>query len=237
MTNRAFVDRAFRERGPKMIFGFSRPFYHNLAGVLYGHRFDKGRYGGMIRHTEAAMLYQWARRLPPHSTIVEIGCYAGLSTSYLASGCLENGSKVYAIDPFDSKMAQQTELSDRCVPLEDKPSRLFVAERLKTCGLSERVELIEGFAEQVVKTWSRRIDFLWIDGNHDRAYQDYLDWAPFLNPRARVAIHDAHPRYGLPQVAEAARRIFSAEEWGQLEHVKGIMTGVRKGESGGALKR
>ena len=61
MTNSAFVDRAFRERGPKLIFGFSRPFYHNLAGVLYGHRFDKGRYGGMLRHTEAAMLL-------PHTT-------------------------------------------------------------------------------------------------------------------------------------------------------------------------
>jgi predicted O-methyltransferase YrrM len=230
MTNSAFVDRAFRERGPKLIFGFSRPLYHNLAGVLYGRRFIKGRHGGMIRHTEAAMLYQWARQLRPHSTIVEIGCYAGLSTSYLACGCLENGSMVYAIDPFDSNLPQQTALCDLSVSLEDKPSRQFVAERLKSCGLADHVELIEGFAEEVVRTWTRRIDFLWIDGNHNRAYEDYLEWSPFLKARARVAIHAAHPRYGLPQVAEAARRIFSSEEWGQLEHVKGIMTGVRKAD-------
>ena len=228
MTNAAFVDRAFRDRGPKIISGFSRPFYHNLAGLLHGHRFSKGKYGGMIRHTEAAMLYRWARALAPGSTIVEIGCYAGLSTSYLALGCLENGSKVYGIDPFDTKLDQQTELCDHCVPLENKPSRQFVADRLRASGLADRVELIEGFAEEVVKSWKRPVHFLWIDGNHDRAYQDYMDWSPFLAPRARVAIHDAHPRYGVARVAEDARRIFSAEEWTDLEHVKGIMTGVRK---------
>lgn len=228
MTNAAFVDRAFRDRGPKILSGFSRPFYHNLAGLLHGRRFSKGRYGGMIRHTEAAMLYHWARKLPPRSTVVEIGCYGGLSTSYLALGCKENDSKIFAIDPFDSMMDQQSVRNDHCVPLEDKPSRQFVTQRLQTSGLADRVQLIEGFAEELVKTWSGPIHFLWIDGNHDRAYQDYVDWSPFLAPRARVAIHDAHPRYGLPKVAEDARKILSTEEWGDLEHVKGIMTGVRR---------
>jgi len=79
-----------------------------------------------------------------------------------------------------------------------------------------------------VKTWNRPIDFLWIDGNHDQAWQDYADWSPFLKPGARVAVHDAHPRYGISKVAEDARRIFSSADWVELEHVKSILTGVRR---------
>jgi predicted O-methyltransferase YrrM len=222
------MTRALQSRNPKVIFGFSRPVYHNLAGMIYGHKFDKAVYGSMIRHTEAAMLYLWARQLPPNSTIVEIGCYGGLSTSYLATACMLNQSHVHAIDPFDSRMDQQTELCDQAVSLDNKPSREMVAGRLKASGLGEYVDLIEGFSQEVVKSWTRPIHFLWIDGNHDQALEDYQDWSPFLAPRARVGIHDAHPRYGIPKVAEAARKIFSTDEWEQLEHVKGIISGVRK---------
>src|SRR5688572_15158793 len=100
MNNAEFLDRALSDRSPKMIYGFSRPLYHNLAGLVHGHKFDKSRSGGMIRHTEGAMLYLWASQLAPGSNILEIGCYGGLSTSYLATGCKKSHSKVYSVDPF-----------------------------------------------------------------------------------------------------------------------------------------
>jgi len=229
MNNAAFIERAFTQRGPKVWAGFSHPVSHNLAGLLCGHQFSKWRYGGMLRHSEAGMLYRWAQRLPANSTVVEIGCYGGLSTCYLAKGCLKNGSRVVSIDPFDSDLAKQAQLTDHAVSLKQKPSRSLVYERLKAHGLHRRVELIEGYSQEVVKDWGRLIDFLWIDGNHEQAYQDYLDWSPFLSSRARVAIHDAHPVYGLNNVAEAARAIFhNDDEWTQLEHVKSILTAVRK---------
>jgi predicted O-methyltransferase YrrM len=228
VNNAGFLEKAFRDLSPKMVFGFSRPIYHNFAGVFFGHRFNKSENGGMIRHTEGAMLYLWASRLAPGSTVLEIGCYGGLSTSYLAAGCQKSRSKVFSIDPFDSEMDKQARLSDQAVSLENKPSREEVAARLRARGLDASVELNQGFAEEFVRHWSRPIHFLWIDGNHNRARQDYLDWSPFLAPRARVAFHDAHPRYGLPHVAEAVREIFSTDEWRDLEHVKGILTAVRK---------
>ena len=64
MSNADFFQRAYSENGPKVISGFSRPVYHNLMGVLYGHQFDKMGFGGMIRHTEAGMLYEWASEVP-----------------------------------------------------------------------------------------------------------------------------------------------------------------------------
>jgi predicted O-methyltransferase YrrM len=195
---------------------------------LHGHRFAKYANGNMMRHTEAGMLYAWARELPPKSTIVEIGCYGGLSTSYLAEGCKANGSRIVSVDPFDSDLDKQGVLCDHCVSLENKPSRALVQQRMEERGFGSMVQLIQGFSQEVVKTWSGSINFLWIDGNHDQAFEDYRDWAPFLAPKARVAFHDAHPRYGLPQVADAVRKVFSSSDWERLEHVKGIVTAVRK---------
>ena len=70
MSNVDFFQRAYTENGPKVISGFSRPVYHNLMGLLYGHQFDKMGFGGMIRHTEAGMLYEWASEVPDGGTIV-----------------------------------------------------------------------------------------------------------------------------------------------------------------------
>jgi predicted O-methyltransferase YrrM len=228
LPNTEFFARAFSERGPKFWFGFSRPLYHNLQGLLHGHKFSKKQYGGMIRHTEAAMLARWAGEIPPGGTMVEIGCYGGLSTSYLLLGSASRQGKVYSIDPFDSDLGKQAQRTDHAVSLENKPSLAEVRRRLDDLGAGNRVALIQGYSQEVVKDWNRTIDFLWIDGNHDQAWQDYLDWSPFLNAGARVGLHDAHPRYGIPKVAEDARRIFSTREWTRLEHVKSIVTGIRK---------
>ncbi len=228
MTNTEFIQRAFEAKGPKILAGFSRPLFHNLAGFLYGHRFDKAGYGGMIRHSEAGMVYVWAGQVPTDGVIVEIGCYGGLSTSYLALGSERKRARIYSIDPFDSDIDKQSRLTDHAVSLEDKPSRQEVLEKLRDNGLANRVELIEGYSQEVAKSWRRRIDFLWIDGNHDQAYQDFMDWSPYLNPKARVGFHDAHPRYGYPQVAQDVMKAFSSDRWTRLEHVKSIITAVSR---------
>ncbi len=89
------------------------------------------------------------------------------------------------------------------------------------------MELIEGYSQEVAGEWTRPIDFLWIDGNHEQAWRDFADFKPFLTRNARVAVHDAHPRYGYAQVARDARRIFAVDaEWRDLEHVKSIISGV-----------
>jgi predicted O-methyltransferase YrrM len=229
MSNAEFLEKAFTD-GPKLVSGFSRPFFHNLAGIVHGHKFDNKHYGGMLRHTEAGMLYLWARALPQGSTIVEIGCYGGLSTSYLAAGIRgKRGSMIYAMDPFDSDLRQQAELSDHRVALQDKPAIGRVRQRISDSGYGDCVILIEGYSQNIAREWERPIDFLWIDGNHEQALQDYLDFKPFLSVGARVAVHDAHPRYGYDSVVRDVRKIFADDsEWRDLEHVKSIITGVRR---------
>lgn len=233
MNNAAFLEKAFSEKGPKVISGFSRPLFHNVMGLMHGYKFDKKQYGGMIRHTEAGMLYKWASDLPAGSTVVEIGCYGGLSTSYLASAIKgKEGSRVYAMDPFNSDLGKQEELTDNCVPLEQKPTRELVLKRMAENGFADQVELIEGFSQDVARSWDRPIDFLWIDGNHEQAHQDFVDFEPWLRKGARVAVHDAHPRYGYEAVVADVKKIFADDAaWRDMEHVKSIISGIYVGGS------
>lgn len=227
MTVDSFLEKAWSESGPKVISGFSRPLYHNIAGLMYGRRYDKKAYGGMIRHTEAGMLTQWASQVPERGVVVEIGCYGGLSTSYLLNGLQKRSGKIYAIDPFNSDLDKQAELTDNCVPLEQKPTKELVASRLENNGFGGMFELIEGYSQEAARQWdpSIKIDFLWIDGNHEQAYQDFKDFEPHLAPGARVAVHDAHPRYGYAAVVDDVRKIFNSRKWIGLEHVKSIISG------------
>ena len=229
MSNEAFFSRAYAEGGIKVLAGFSRPLYHNVMGLLHGHQFDKAALGGMIRHSEAGMLFKWAQQVPQDGTIVEIGCYGGLSTSYLVKGSEGRNVSIFSIDPFNSDLDKQSDLTDDCVPLEGKPTRDLVAERMRGLGAGDRVTLIEGYSQEVVQGWDRPIDFLWIDGNHDQAYRDFTDWSPFLKPGGRVGFHDAHPRYGYPQVAEDVKKALAdGSVWTNLEHVKSIIAGVKR---------
>lgn len=230
-STNTFLEKAWSNKGPKLISGFSRPLYHNLMGVLRGHKYDKRAYGGMIRHTEAAMLSHWAAQVPDGGVAVEIGCYGGLSTSYLLRGLMRKNGRIYAIDPFNSDLDKQQQLTDNLVPLENKPTKAQVAERLCRSGFAGRFELIEGYSQEAAANWdpSVKIDFLWIDGNHEQAYRDFKDFEAHLNPGARVAVHDAHPRYGYPAVVEDVKKIFAEGAWADLEHVKSIITGRKVG--------
>lgn len=231
MTTSEFLQRAWSDRGPKLISGFSRPVYHNIMGLLNGYKYDKNAYGGMIRHTEAGMLTRWASRVPSGGVIVEIGCYGGLSTSYLLRGLQRKGGHLYAIDPFNSDLQKQAELTDDCVPLDEKPTLETVKNRLIANGFAGMFDLVEGYSQEAAERWDPavKIDFLWIDGNHEQAYRDFKDFEPYLSPGARVAVHDAHPRYGYASVVRDVERIFSEGEWSDLEHVKSIITGCRAG--------
>ena len=227
MPHTAFFDRIYHPHGLKIVNGFSRPLFHNIAGVMHGYKFDKRDYGGMIRHSEAGMLYLWSKAMKPGTTIVEIGCYGGLSTSYLASGIKDKGCKLFSIDPFNSDLDKQADHTDNEVTLEDKPTTEIVYERLRNKGLDKGVTLIEGYSQEVAKDWDEPIDFLWIDGNHDQAYQDFKDFEPFLNPGARVGFHDAHPRYGLKRVVDDVVKAINNDGWKDLEYVKSIITAVK----------
>jgi len=121
-------------------------------------------------------------------TIVEIGCAFGGSTTVFLLNKAE-GVQVYSIDPFvpDSKGGIQAGI-DEC--------RFAVAQALNKRQRDEALDdwhLIEGYSFDVVRSWKKRIDLLFIDGSHhyEDVRRDFEQWSRFLAADGRIIIHDS----------------------------------------------
>lgn len=156
--------------------------------------------GGWLSENESNLLVSLATVLPKRSTVVEIGSFMGRSTRYLAAGTRYSGSRLICIDPFTSsgigepeacqqfyrKLAPQGSLSNftwnmGLVFPDDKET--------------EHVSVWQTTSHKEAKAWSHApsmppIDLIFIDGNHQEAYEDVLAWEPHLASHAMLAMHD-----------------------------------------------
>ncbi len=122
------------------------------------------------------------------NTIVEIGCaYGGSATVFLLNKA--EGVQVYSIDPFvpDSKGGVQATM-DGC--------RYAVAQALRAERRDEALDdwhPIEGYSFDVVRSWEKRIDLLFIDGSHhyEDVRRDFEQWSRFLAADGRILLHDS----------------------------------------------
>ena len=118
----------------------------------------------MLSLPEGATLHKITSLLPPRSTVVEIGCYKGLSTSFILSG-LRSNSKLYSIDPFDKDLNKQLEeikkYKDRNYKrteyelMKIKSKKIFVEKELKKRGFT-RFLLIEDYSFNIAKKWNKK---------------------------------------------------------------------------------
>lgn len=109
--------------------------------------------------------------------IVEIGVQFGGTTKLLLdnSSCL-----VYGIDPIVLDSTYPSELGDieKINKLRDEYSRFI---------------FIQDYSFNIVKTWEKLIDYLFIDGDHsyDAVKQDFNDWFPFVKQGGIISLHDS----------------------------------------------
>ena len=109
--------------------------------------------------------------------IVEIGVQFGDTTKILLnnSDCL-----VYGIDPIvlDSEYPSQLGDMGKIRRLKSKYNRFI---------------FIKDYSYNAVKTWTRPIDYLFIDGDHSYAAvkQDFNDWFPFVKQGGIISMHDS----------------------------------------------
>ena len=200
-------------------------------GILHGRQFNKNDYGGMIHPAEAAMLYHWSSQLKNNSAILEIGCNSGLSSCYLLSGLVKNKGFLYAVDPFNTSMninISAKSNNDKCATLPDKPSVAQVKTFLENSGFKEKFELIQGFSEEVARTWTKPIDFLQINDQPEQAHENFMAFLPYLTKNARVAVRVIHSGFHYKNVIKEVEKIFSQGQWCQMERVKSITTGILK---------
>lgn len=215
--------------------------YSIIYGEIRGLISLRGKFFGMITIPEAILLYKIANLLPSKSTILEIGCYGGLASSFILAGCKKNKSFLYSIDPFESDLYIQKNIVSKyknsyyrkveTESLNNKPSIEVVKNRLKKAGFVN-FKLIEGYSHTVSKKWSKKINFLWIDGNHEyeTVKEDFSDWSRFLTKGGYIAFHDANNesgsdtwRWGLDGPTRFSRKVLIEPNWTIVYKVDSIL--------------
>jgi hypothetical protein len=153
---------------------------------------------GLLVEGQEKWLFKTARSLPDPANLVEIGSFKGRSTCCLALGCRGTGKRVYAIDPFDRNEWD----SQQQIYLEE------FRQNIERCGISNYVEPTIGLSNEVAKSWTKPIHFLFIDGSHryEDVMADFEDFLPHVVPGGIVAFHDVCE--GWPGVFKAWHEIF-----------------------------
>ena len=122
-------------------------------------------------------------------TVLEIGSFKGRSTIVLAkSAALAGETKIVAVDPLTSPSKTCPDLRGQASGWNDFQNNL------KNAGVASAVEFHQEFSQDLAAKWdaSRKIRFLWIDGDHTYAgaKRDLDCFRPFLANGAIVAMHD-----------------------------------------------
>jgi len=158
---------------------------------------------GMITIPECVVLYKFAKSLPNKSKVVEIGSYGGLSSAYIIYGLRKKSSFLYSIDPFGKEIDVQKKIVSRYhnsdyrkaefASINNKPTKSQVERKLHKLNLTG-FKLIEGYSFEVVKKWKKRIDMLFIDGNHEypAVLNDFNKWKKYLKKGGLILFHDAN---------------------------------------------
>jgi hypothetical protein len=133
---------------------------------------------------EAAILAGFAAAVPQGGTIVEIGTAEGATARLMHEACAGREITIVTIDIAPSRIAIDT---------------------LAGTGVRMVAQASEAAAAEWAGRVGRKIDFLFIDGNHDLEHvvTDWNLWTPELVPGGRVALHDFDPprRGGLAHFA------------------------------------
>lgn len=144
---------------------------------------------GLVDPDGGRVLAELASCVPAGHAIVELGCFKGKSTAYLTAGSKAgNGAPVTAVDPWDTPGNE----TGRFGYAHPSTRQAFEAQ-LRSVRLWSRVNAVQGFAQDVAKTWTGPpIALLFIDSDHraKNVLGDWEAWAPHLAPGATVVFDD-----------------------------------------------
>jgi predicted O-methyltransferase YrrM len=141
--------------------------------------------GGWLTRDQARVLFEAVRALPRGSTVVEVGSHQGRST--LALALARPDVTVVAIDPFEAGGK-----------FGGPATRAVFEDNLARPRVRERVEHVAQHSSQVLDTWRRPVDLVFVDGKHDvvSTLRD-LQWGDRLPPGGRLFVHDAFSSLGV----------------------------------------
>jgi predicted O-methyltransferase YrrM len=130
--------------------------------------------------------------------VVEIGCFIGISTVWMAAGLEQSHSPgvVHSIDLFDVMLPSPP------THYAYIPDRLQRAQEFaKAAHLDHRIRFHQGDSKEVGKQIHQLldgpIDFLFIDGDHTKAgcLADFIQFYPHVAIDGYIAFHDINPEH------------------------------------------
>lgn len=155
---------------------------------------------GFMPESEGDALFEAACAIgtaPRGHVFVEIGSYCGRSTVWLGAAARLSGATLYAVDHHGGSEENQQgwEWHDPTL-VDNVTARIntlpFFEQTITSCGLNDVVCTIVGDSASIGSTWSRPVEFLFIDGGHGEnvARNDYESWTPHVVMGGTLAIHD-----------------------------------------------
>jgi predicted O-methyltransferase YrrM len=160
---------------------------------------------GWLTDREGECLFDLAAACRGAGVIVEIGSWKGRSTVWIGAGARAGARPmIFAIDPHEGS-------------LEDPDANTLgdLRSTLTRAGLAGSVTPLVARSDAAAPSFTRPIEFLFIDGNHEEAIaaRDLADWLPKLVPGGWFAMHDVltevwpGPRRALRRVLWRSREI------------------------------
>lgn len=149
------------------------PFDHTIIANMEGWLSDK----------EADLLFRLASQCKGKGAIVEIGSWKGKSTTCLSLGSKAGaGTPITAIDPHTGSSEHG-----------DVDTYAEFLHNIDRNGITDMVEPIREYSQNVGKEWDKPVELLWIDGAHEYEYvlQDLEIWEQFLIDGGVIAFHDS----------------------------------------------
>jgi predicted O-methyltransferase YrrM len=173
----------------------------------------------IAQHTrrEHEALQRWASN---RRQVVEIGVAEGASALALREVMAADGT-LYLIDPFHLSRVKWIN------------SQRHAASAAVARSGNGRVVWIEKFSSEAARSWTKSIDFLFIDGDHDEkaVSEDWQRWHRFVPPGGCVAFHDAREfANGWPRATDGPVRVVNSlfreepvADWEIVEEVDSLV--------------
>jgi predicted O-methyltransferase YrrM len=155
--------------------------------------------------------------LPPDAQVVEVGCFLGLSTLYLARRLARHAAgsaTLWCVDTWDNRQGLERDQAaqDRMLAAHGvEPGRLFAqfCANALDAGLLDRLNVVRAPSAQAARLFGpRTLDFVFLDAGHDYhgVTADLTAWHGKLKPGGLFAGHDDNDDH--PELRQALRAYF-----------------------------